>query len=178
MCNLRTHRGFAVAKPESVKDDDVKYVVVGGFRDVAVKLANSPNALISADEQLPLIKEAIRAMKATKFSLKDQIESPMGSTPEIINFVESTLDYLTNGVRRLPIILWADLLDHLPESFTEVPSVRRRELYQQYQDLLDMPIHELVRLWVSQPGGIHDLALTMDLVFSDKDGDVKPVMTY
>jgi len=171
MCKLRTHRGFAVAKPESIKEDDVKYVTVGGFDDLAVKLANSQRPVIPASEQLEVIKTAIEVIKMTCFSFKKQIDGDVHSTPEVVNFVESTCEFISTGFRRLPVYRWGDLLDHLPENYAEVPKSRSRELLGKYGDVLDLPLDLMMSRWLSHPGGFQDMVMTMHLVFSEKNND-------
>ncbi len=179
MCKARTHRGFAVSIPEFVEDKTaIKYVSVGGFRETAIKLANRIPVLDSAAAQLDLIELAVQTFKVTEFSFKAQIDGRVKSTEDVVMFVRSTLEYIVSGERTLPAMLWYPMLEYAPENYALIPDTLRREVTKLYSDLLDLSPADLIRRWVAQPGGMEDLAITLDLIFSEPGSDEEQPVMY
>jgi hypothetical protein len=163
---LRTNTGFIIQRPSGASATDQFYgnpVVNLLYLD----LINHPELTATWEWRSKAIMVSRDLLLVNNDFFRNQILSGAAMSARTVDFIHSTLTFILTGKRQLPTILWNDILEYHPTDLTAVSDKTKDHFKDLFGTLLNGPLHSLLALWLSQPGGLEDLLTTVFIIFGD-----------
>lgn len=119
----------------------------------------------------PIAKRALQlAVKffdpAKGFDFKKQDNNPLVANYNY-RFLIDTLRFIATGRREMDIIMWGELMSDLPSPSDDVDQRHvLRDVISEYD--IDLRPISLVKHWCSHKGGLHDMVISLNLLFGDR----------
>jgi hypothetical protein len=163
---LRTNTGFLTCRPSDASPSDQFY-----GSPVASKLyqdmVNHPDLTATWEWRSKAIIAARDLLLMNPDFFKVQVFSGIPMSARTIDFIHSTLTFIMTGKRQLPTILWNDVLDYHPSDLNAVSDKTKDHFKSLFSMVMNNPVHKLLAMWLSQPGGFEDMLTTMFIIFGD-----------